>query len=127
MKKTIKLVAVVMVIAMLALSLVACAKTLRGSYSSTGEFWGVESTVTYSFDGKDYTKTTVTGIGTLSNTNTETGTYEIVEDPEDAEKLVIKFTTTSGDNSTTVTYSFKEGTKDGTKYIEIDGNEFLKD
>ena len=49
MKKTIKLVAVVMVVAMLALSLVSCGKMLVGKYSATFDIGIYEATTTYEF------------------------------------------------------------------------------
>lgn len=122
MKRTIKLVAVVMVVAMLALALVSCAKTLSGKYTAEVNWYVGTTTVTYEFKGNDVKKTTVSGIGSLSNTDVVEGTYEIVESAEDAEKLVIKFT--FGDN--TETYSYSEGTLDGEKIIIINGTTFTK-
>ena len=126
MKKTIKLLAVVMVIAMLAITLVSCAKTLKGDYSSTSEFFGVKTTVTYSFDGKNVTITTVTGAGTLSNTTTQKGTYEIKEDPEnaDAEIIVFTFTSEDGSSTTTKTCTFSDGKEGDVKFIKIDGEQY---
>ena len=92
MKRTIKLVAVVMVVAMLALALVSCAKTLNGKYTSEVDWGWVKGKVTYEFKGNDVTMTTTTGIAGFEKSETETGTYEIVESEENADKLVIKFT-----------------------------------
>lgn len=122
MKKTIKLVAVVMVIAMLALSLVACAKTLNGKYTSEVDWVWVKGQVTYEFKGNDVTMTTTTGIAGFEKDDTKTGTYEIVESEENADKLVIKFT--FGDDTTT--YSYSEGELDGAKIIIINGTTFTK-
>ncbi|MBQ7873322.1 MAG: hypothetical protein IJ360_05060 [Clostridia bacterium] len=122
MKKTIKLVAVVMVIAMLALSLVACAKTLNGKYTSEVDWGIVKGNVTYEFKGNDVTMTTTTGIAGFEKNDTKTGTYEIVESEENADKLVIKFT--FGDDTTT--YSYSEGELDGEKVIIINGTTFTK-
>lgn len=122
MKKTIKLVAVVMVIAMLALSLVACAKTLNGKYTSEVDWGIVKGEVTYEFKGNDVTMTTTTGIAGFEKNDTKTGTYEIVESEENADKLVIKFT--FGDDTTT--YSYSEGELDGEKVIIINGTTFTK-
>ena len=122
MKKTIKLVAVVMVIAMLALALVACAKTLNGKYTSEVDWGIVKGEVTYEFKGNDVTMTTTTGIAGFEKNDTKTGTYEIVESEENADKLVIKFT--FGDDTTT--YSYSEGELDGEKVIIINGTTFTK-
>lgn len=122
MKKTIKLLAVVMVVAMLALALVSCAKTLNGKYTSEVDWGIVKGKVTYEFKGNDVTMTTTTGIAGFEKSETETGTYEIVESEENADKLVIKFT--FGDE--TATYSYSEGELDGEKIIIINGTTFTK-
>lgn len=114
MKKTVRILAVFMMIAMLTLTLASCAKTLSGKY--TGSFLSIETT--FEFDGKNVTKTT--GIGSFAKT--VEGTYEIVKSEEDSEKYVIKFT--FGDDTTTS--SFSEGEMDGEKIIKIDGFEFKK-
>ena len=79
MKRTVKLVAVVMVVAMLALALVSCAKTLNGKYTSEVDWGWVKGKVTYEFKGNDVTMTTTTGIAGFEKNDTKTGTYEIVE------------------------------------------------
>ena len=122
MKKTIKLLAVVMVVAMLALALVSCAKTLNGKYTSEVDWGIVKGKVTDEFKGNDVTMTTTTGIAGFEKSETETGTYEIVESEENADKLVIKFT--FGDDTTT--YSYSEGELDGEKIIIINGTTFTK-
>ena len=122
MKKTIKLLAVVMVIAMLTLTLVACSKMLYGKYSSEVDWGIVKGNVTYEFKGKNVTMTTVTGIAGFEKSDVQKGTYEIVDSTEEEGKLVIKFT--FGDNTTT--YSFSEGNVDGEKVIIINGTTFKK-
>ena len=122
MKKTIRILSAVMVIAMLALTLVACGKTLNGKYSSEVDWGIVKGEVTYEFKGKNVTMTTVTGIVGFEKTDVQEGTYEITKSAEDSSKLVIKFT--FGDNTTT--YSFSEGTVDGEKVIIINGTNFKR-
>ena len=122
MKRTIKLVAVVMVVAMLALALVSCAKTLNGKYTSEVDWGWVKGKVTYEFKDNDVTMTSTTGIAGFEKSETKTGTYEIVESEENADKLVIKFT--FGDDTTT--YSYSEGELDGEKIIIINGTTFTK-
>ena len=125
MKKTIKLLAVVMVIAMLAISLVSCAKTLNGKYSAEVN-WGLgETTITYEFGfGGKVTKTTLTNslFGEPKTVVVE-GKYEIMEDNNNPEKYVIAF---EFENEDRVTYSYSEGNIDGEKVIIINGSTFTK-
>ena len=114
MKKTVRILAVFMIIAMLTLTLASCGKTLSGKYK--GSFLGFETT--FEFKGNKVTKTS--GIG--GYTKSVEGTYEIVKSEENSEKYVIKFT--FGDETTTS--SFSEGTIDGEKIIIIDGMDFKK-
>lgn len=116
-----------MMIAVLTISLASCAKTLKGSYSSTIGSGSAGVTTTYTFDGNNFTKTVVMGIGTLSNTTKTEGTYEITEDPENSDQLVIVFTVVDGNNTTTKSCSLVEGEENGVKYIKIDGTQFNKD
>lgn len=122
MKKTIKLLAVVMVVAMLALALVSCAKTISGKYSAEVDWTIFSGKVTYEFKGNDVTMTQTKGILGFEKEDTKTGTYEIVESEENPDKLVIKFT--FGDE--TATYSYSEGELDGEKIIIINGTTFTK-
>ena len=116
MKKTVKILAVVMVIVMLSLTVVGCSKMIHGKY--VANIGGLVTS--YEFSGLNKV-TRVVGIGDLSST--DEGTYEIVKSTEDEDKLVIKFT--FGDD--TETYSYSEGKEDGTKYIKIDGWKFEKE
>ena len=109
MKKTVKIFALVMVVAMLALTLFACSKMINGKYK--GDFFGVETT--YEFKGKNVTRTT----GVFGFEKDEEGTYKIVKNPEKDGELLIELT--FGDK--TETYSFSEGKEDGQKYIKING------
>lgn len=125
MKKTIKLLAVVMVIAMLSVSLVACGKTLSGKYSAEVNWGFGETTITYEFGmGGKVTKTTVTDslFGNPETVVTE-GKYEIMEDNENPDKYVIAF---EFENEERVTYSYSEGNIDGEKVIIINGSTFTK-
>lgn len=121
MKKTIKLVAIVMVVAMLALSLVSCAKTLNGTYEGENM---IGQKVSYTFDKDTFVKKTTTNVFGAEVTTTEEGTYEIKEDPENADKLVIVLTTVSDDTTVSNTYSFVEGKEGDVKYIKIGDNQF---
>ena len=124
MKKTIKLVAALMVIAMLALSLVSCGTVLMGKYSATFDMAVYEETTTYEFGlfGK-VTRTVVKEVfmGDPETVVTE-GKYEIMEDPKNPEQLVIAFEF-EGEERTTA--SFVQGTEGNSKYIKIGGRQFL--
>ena len=122
MKKTIRIFAVVMILATLALTLVSCVKLLNGKYSSQVDWGFVKGEVTYEFKGKNVTMTTVTDIVGFEKSDVKEGTYEIAKSTEEEGKLVIKFT--FGDDTTT--YSFSEGTVDGEKVIIINGTTFKK-
>ena len=126
MKKTIRLVAVLMIVAMLAVSLTSCSKMLSGKYVAEIEipFLG-ESTVVYEFIGNKVTYTaTSKGAFGGEKTETKTGTYEIMEDNDDPSKLVIAFEFEGEDR---YTRSFSEGENvDGEKIITIGGVDYKK-
>lgn len=126
MKKTIRLVAVLMIVAMLAVSLTSCSKMLSGKYVAEIEipFLG-ESTVVYEFIGNKVTYTaTSKGAFGSEKTETKTGTYEIMEDNDDPSKLVIAFEFEGEDR---YTRSFSEGENvDGEKIITIGGVDYKK-
>lgn len=122
MKRTARILVVVMMIAVLASSLVSCSKILSGSWNND-----TLGSTTYTFEGKNYTKTYKVSILGADVTKTEEGTYEIKEDSENSDQLVIAFTTTGDDGTTTtVSYSFVEGEENDVKYIKIDGVKYTK-
>ena len=122
MKKTIRILAVFMVIAMLSVSLVSCSKMITGKYRAN--FFGVETTFEFGAFGK-VTKTTVIPktIFTDEETVVKEGKYEIMEDNDDPSKLVIAF---EFEGEERVTYSFSQGEMDGEKIIKISNIEFKK-
>ncbi|MGM9632030.1 MAG: hypothetical protein ACI3XL_02935 [Eubacteriales bacterium] len=123
MKRTIKLVAVFMIIATLALSLVSCGKMLSGTYTYV---LTEENKTTYEFSGNKFTRTvTIGGFGFEKSTSVE-GTYKIEEDQDKADALVIILTYEKDGEETSETHSFVEGEENGTKYIKIDGYQFNK-
>lgn len=118
MKKTARILVVIMMIAILTMSLASCAKTLKGSYSNT-----TIGNTTYTFDGNNYTKTwTVSVLGT-DVSKTEKGTYEITEEDD---QLYITFTVTEGETSESTKVTLSEGEEDGVKYIKISDVKFTK-
>ncbi len=125
MKKTIKLLAVVMVIAMLAISLVSCGNVLNGTYEKKTESQVLGADITFEFKGKEYTKTTVSYVaGFASDPDVEKGTYKILEDPENADNLLIVFTPEGAENGQS--YSYSTGTLNGQKIIVIGGTTYTK-
>ncbi len=126
MKKTIRLVAVLMIVAMLAVSLTSCSKMLSGKYvseSGIGDLVGARTV--YEFKGNKVTMTiTTSNIITGESTESKTGTYEIMEDNDDPDKLVIAFEFEGEDR---YTRSFSEGENvDGEKIITIGGVDYKK-
>ena len=105
MKKTVRILSAVMVIAMLALTLVSCSKVIFGKYSNELTF------TTYEFQFNKVIKTTEIA----SFSKTVEGTYQIVDDEENEGELIIKFT--FGDE--TEAYPFAQGEENGVKYIKI--------
>ena len=125
MKKTVRLLAVLMIVAMLSVTLVACGHSISGKYSTTFDIGVYEQTTTYEFGmfGK-VTRTVVTEtlMGEPKTVVTE-GKYEIVEDPENPEKLIMVFEFEDEDRATA---SFVEDTEGDVKYIKLDGMQFNK-
>ena len=126
MKKTIRLVAVLMIVAMLAVSLTSCSKMLSGKYvseSGIGDLAGARTV--YEFNGNKVTMTiTTSNFITGESTESKTGTYEIMEDNDDPSKLVIAFEFEGEDR---YTRSFSEGENvDGEKIITIGGIDYKK-
>lgn len=117
MKKTIKIVSVVLLACMLVLGLASCAKKLSGAYSGEVDLFVVKFTATYDFSGSKVTVTKVTNpiIGE-SKTITIEGEYEIIENAD--ETMDIKFTfETADDEIKSGTFDFEEGED----YIKIAG------
>ena len=108
MKKTVKILALVMVAAMLCCVLASCGNTLKGTYKSDS-FLGIAD-VSYTFDGDTVS---IKGAANLGFFTTETdaleGTYKI----EDG-KIVFTF------GETVKECSFEKGED----YIKIDGSTY---
>ena len=121
MKKTLRLVAVLMIVAMLSISLVSCAKTLNGTYKNENSFG---QTITYTFEKDTYVKKTTSNVFGAEITTTEEGTYEIINDPDNDGALLIVFTTVSGDSTIETKESFVEGKEGNVRYIKIGGTQY---
>lgn len=107
MKKSMKFIAVAMVVLMLCMTLASCGKTLSGKYTAEVNYLVGKYKVTYSFSGS---KVEVVKKNTLlgsSETKTIEGTYEIAED--EAGDLTITFEfETEDDVVKSNTYEFEE-------------------
>ena len=123
MKKTIKLLAVFMIVAMLSVALTSCKTVLMGKYSATTDLAIYKQTTTYEFGlFGSVTKTTVKQFLTSDPEITEVkGKYEIAEDQNNPEQLVIIFEFEGEDRTTA---SFVQGEEGGVKYIKIVGIQY---
>lgn len=119
MKKTFRILSLLVLVALSVCMLTACGKTLSGSYKAT-----IITDITYEFSGKDVTVTVAGGI--FKDLVLE-GKYEIGEDEEGS--AIITFTFESEDEEAdeySGVHSFSEGEEDGVKYIKIDGVKYTK-
>ncbi|MBQ0009655.1 MAG: hypothetical protein KBS76_00940 [Ruminococcus sp.] len=114
-----KIIASLLVIAVLLCALTACGKTLAGTYSAEigGSIAGGKTS--YTFSGKKVTITVTTSLLGSSNTTEFEGTYEIKEATDGT--MSITFTFEDSDASSyTGTQAFSMGkTEDGTKTVTI--------
>ena len=118
MKKTLRIMAIVMVALMLCLSLTSCfGKTLKGTYAAEVDVFLVKATYEYTFKGKNVTLVvTKDAIGTSEDKNTYEGTYEITELDNGDMEITFNFEN-EGDGIESGTVSFEEGED----YIKIGG------
>ena len=108
-----KLAALMLAVVMMAGILVACGKTVSGSYEADLTILGQGMNVTYTFKGnKVEAVSKVTLLGNVKNTETS-GTYEINE---------------NADGTMEITFDFEEEStafKDGT-YTFVQGEDYIK-
>ena len=116
-----KLLCVVLVVVMM-LSMVACAKKLKGTYEAEIDIKVMKYTATYEFSGSKVTavKKTTTILGTVDTLTLE-GTYEIAENSDGTKEITLNFTT-SDEEIKSGTYTFEEGED----YIKIAGVQYNK-
>ena len=115
-----KVLCAVLVVVMM-LSLVACGKTLKGTYEAEIDLAILKYTATYEFSGSKVEiskKTTVLG---SVNTVTLEGTYEIIENDDGSMEITITLET-EDDQIKSGTYTFEEGED----YIKIGGIQYTK-
>lgn len=114
-----KIIAAILVIAVLLCALTACGKTLSGTYSAEigGSIAGGKTS--YTFSGKKVTISVTTSLLGSSNTTEFEGTYEIKEAADGTQSITFTF---EDDDASTYsgTQSFSTGkTEDGVKTITI--------
>ena len=116
-----KLLCVVLVVVMM-LSMVACAKKLKGTYEAEIDIMVMKYTATYEFSGSKVSaiKKTTTILGTVDTVTLE-GTYEIAENDDGTMEITLNFET-KDDQIQSGTFTFEEG--DG--YIKIAGIQYTK-
>ena len=105
MKRSVKALALVLVMVMLCVTLISCGKKLSGTYEALDvELLGQKASVTYTFKGKKYVKETKTTFFGKVTTETEEGTYKIETNDDDT----MTITLTKKDTEKTSSYTFVE-------------------
>ncbi|MBQ9510699.1 MAG: hypothetical protein IJR55_03280 [Clostridia bacterium] len=112
MKKIAKIISIMLVLCVAVLALASCAKTLSGTYSSSGSLLGIAGGKTsYTFSGNKVTLTVTTEILGSSSTDEYAGTYEIKEATDGTQQITLTFTDSDA-SSYSGTFSFAEGKDD---------------
>lgn len=109
MKKSIRILALIMVLALGMVMLASCAKTISGTYEGEVDAVILKYTATYEFSGSKVTitKKTTTLLGTVDSVTFD-GSYEIAENDDGT--MEITFTLDNEDEQIkSGTYTFEEG------------------
>ena len=109
MKKSIRVLVVLMALLMVTVVFASCAKTIKGTYSAEVDIAILKYTATYEFSGKNVTVTKV--INPLlgeSKTYTIEGTYEIIENDDDTMDIKFEFKT-DDEHIKSGTFDFEQG------------------
>ena len=122
MKKLVRSLSLVLVLATLCLSLASCAQIVIGSYTAKVEVLGqsVEQTYTFGLLGKVTRTEKATILGTTKTTETE-GKYKIAENAEGELEITLSFEDDNGDLIET-TVPFEKGED----YVKIGLVEYKK-
>ena len=109
MKKSIRIMAVVMALLMVTFVFASCGKTIKGTYSAEVDIAILKYTATYEFSGKNVTVTKVVNplLGE-SKTYTIEGTYEIIENDDDTMDIKFEFKT-EDEHIKSGTFDFEQG------------------
>ena len=127
MKKTVKIIAALLVITMAVLALASCSKMLSGTYSASGSLLGLAGAKTsYTFSFNKVTVTSTTEVLGSSSTKEYVGTYEIKEATDGTQQITMTFTDSDA-SSYSGTYSFSQGKNEsGVATITIAGATYTK-
>ena len=112
MKKTIKILAVLVILAMLSITLIGCSKMLSGEYSN--EIGGIETTYEFGLFGKVTRTVHIPGVFSNGETTITEGKYEIEEVGDNSYEITFTF-----DGEGSETYEFSKGEENGEDYIKI--------
>ena len=109
MKKSIRVLVVLMALLMVTVVFASCAKTIKGTYSAEVDIAILKYTATYEFSGKNVTVTKVVNplLGE-SKTYTIEGTYEIIENDDDTMDIKFEFKT-DDEHIKSGTFDFEQG------------------
>ncbi len=109
MKKSIRILAVVLALMMVTFVFASCGKTIKGTYSAEVDIVITKYTATYEFSGKNVTVTKVLN-PLLGDTKTYTieGTYEIIENDDDTMDIKFEFKT-EDEHIKSGTFDFEQG------------------
>jgi hypothetical protein len=123
MKKSIRILAVVLVAVMLCMTLASCGKKLSGSYKGEINALVASYEVVYDFSGSKVTVTRqVESILGDSDPIVIEGTYEITEDDDGELKITFEYEKNDDEVVKGGTYNFEEGDD----YIKIAGIKYEK-
>ena len=115
MKKSIRIMAVVMALLMVTLVFASCGKTIKGTYKAEVGLGGLAGyTATYTFSGKKVTAVKTAEIAGFEKETTLNGTYEITEKDDGTMEITITLEN-DDDDIKSGTYVFEEGEN----YIKI--------
>ena len=122
MKKTVRILSVLLALLMVTCMLASCGKTIKGTYSAEVDVLILKYTATYEFSGKNVTVTRVVNplIGD-AQTFTIEGTYEIIKNDDDTMDIKFEFKT-DDDYIKSGTFDFEQGED----YIKIGAVKYNK-
>ena len=108
MKKSIRILAVVMALLMVTFVFASCGKTIKGTYEAEVDVVILKYTATYEFSGSKVTVTKVTKTLLGSDTVTLEGTYKITEADDGTMDITFEFKT-ADDHIKSGTFDFEQG------------------
>ena len=108
MKKSIRILAVVLALMMVTLVFASCGKTIKGTYEAEVDVVILKYTATYEFSGSKVTVTKATKTLLGSDTVTLEGTYKITEADDGTMDITFEFKT-ADDHIKSGTFDFEQG------------------